>query len=198
MCSWCWGIAPALRQLQDHCLQLGLPFRVVVGGLRPGGGDPWNEDFKRFLAHHWQEIRQRTGQEFNLGILKLAAFNYDTEPACRSVVAARALIQGSELEFFSAVQRRFYVDNEDPKTHEFYRAICEDLNLDFSEFKRRFESNDVKVQTQAEFRQSRGWGVNGFPSVLLQSGGQMTTIATGFATYPMLVEKLSRLLPKTA
>ncbi len=40
MCSWCWGISPALTELRDHFAKEKIAFKVIVGGLRPGGGDP--------------------------------------------------------------------------------------------------------------------------------------------------------------
>jgi len=183
MCSWCWGIAPALRLLQQHCQHVGVPFRVVVGGLRPGGGDPWNRGFKEFLAGHWREIGKRTGQEFSYGILDREFFEYDTEPACRSVVVARSLRPGCELDFFAAVQHEFYVGNQDPKLREFYRGICSELNLDFDEFVRRFDSDEFSKLTRAEFQQSRSWGISGFPSILVQENGRRTTIACGYSTF---------------
>ena len=48
MCSWCWGISPALIQLRNHFAK-DMAFRIVVGGLRPGGGDPWNDQMKEFI-----------------------------------------------------------------------------------------------------------------------------------------------------
>ena len=41
MCSWCWGMAPALQAFAAHALQQELAFSVVLGGLRPGGADAW-------------------------------------------------------------------------------------------------------------------------------------------------------------
>jgi len=195
MCSWCWGIAPALRQLQPYCAQRQWPFRVVVGGLRAGGGDRWNAQFKQFLAHHWREIGKRTGQPFSYEILARDAFDYDTEPACRSVVAARMLLDGSGLGFFAAVQRKFYVDNEDPKQVEFYRSICADSGLDFDEFSRLFQSDEVKATTRGDFQKSRDWGVTGFPTVLLRAQRRITPIATGFSTFEIMRQRLEGLVP---
>lgn len=194
MCSWCWGIAPALKQLRDYCQSQHIPFRVVVGGLRPGGGDAWSGEFRQFLAQHWQEISKLTGQPFSYGILNWESFDYDTEPACRSVVAARPLLDGAELDFFSAVQSKFYVQNEDPKLHGFYRGICEEFKLDFGEFVRRFNSDDVKASTLGEFELSRSWGVSGFPTVLLQVDERLTTIATGFSTFERMQGMINSLV----
>ena len=198
MCSWCWGIAPAVRALQRHCAANGVPFRVVVGGLRPGGGDPWNAQFRNFLEHHWHEVSQRTGQPFSYRLLQRAAFEYDTEPACRAVVAARPLILGSELEFFAAVQRRFYVDNEDPTQIEFYRDICATFGIDFEAFAERFRSAAVRAATREEFNLNRRWGVTGYPTVLLRAEARQATLAVGFATFEELRDRLERALPQFA
>ena len=80
MCSWCWGLSPQLNALQRYGQQLGIPFSLVMGGLRPGGGEAWNADFKGFLKHHWEEVTQRSGQPFGYGLFDLEDFNYDTEP----------------------------------------------------------------------------------------------------------------------
>lgn len=198
MCSWCWGIAPALAQLQQYCAQRGVPFRVVVGGLRAGGGDAWTEQFKQFLAHHWQEIGRLTGQPFSYHLLSWPDFEYDTEPACRSVVAARLLLGGSELGFFAAVQRKFYVENEDPKQIGFYRSICAEFGLDFGAFTLHFESEAVRTMTRGDFQLSRDLGVSGFPSILVLAKGQLDTIATGFSTFEKMQQRLNGLIGQTA
>jgi len=194
MCSWCWGIAPALSQLREHCQQRQVPFHVVVGGLRAGGGDAWTPGFKQFLAHHWQEIGKLTGQPFSFDILGWEAFDYDTEPACRAVVTARLLSAGSELGFFSAVQRKFYVENEDPKQIGFYRSVCAETGLDFEAFSTHFESETARTMTLRDFQLSRDWGVRGFPSVLLRTSGNSVTIASGFSTFEKMQQRFDILL----
>jgi putative protein-disulfide isomerase len=182
MCSWCWGLAPTLREFRKHCLAQDIPFRIVVGGLRPGGGQRWNQAFRDLLRHHWEDVGRRSGQPFSYRLLARARFNYDTEPACRAIVAARPLLAGSDLEFFAAVQRRFYVDNEDPAGHAFYTDICLRFALDFAAFVARFASEAVREETLAEFRMSRLWGVRQFPSVLLRTGAQLAAITSGFTS----------------
>jgi putative protein-disulfide isomerase len=115
MCSWCWGISPALIQLRDHFVQEKIAFRILVGGLRPGGGDTWNEEMKDFLKHHWEKVHEKSAQPFGYKLFDLEDFNYDTEPSCRAVVAARPLVKEKEMEFFEAIQRKFYVESQDPK-----------------------------------------------------------------------------------
>lgn len=192
MCSWCYGISKELLALRDYHQANGGKFSIVSGGLRPGGGDEWNDEFKGFLKGHWDEIEERTGQPFGKKLFDLENFNYDTEPSCRAVVAARPLVGEKELEFFEAVQKHFYLDNEDPSKVAFYKEICDTFSIDFEVFKTRFEDPAIKKETHAEFVLNRSWGVTGYPSVLLRSGEAMTKISSGYMTFDQLKNNLEQ------
>jgi putative protein-disulfide isomerase len=192
MCSWCWGISPTLQQLRLRAAQEGIPFRIVVGGLRPGGGDEWNAKFQNFLRHHWEEVSARSGQPFTYGLLSTAHFDYDTEPACRAIVAARSLSPENEHRFFELVQHHFYVQNKDPKEAAFYEPICQALAIDFTAFRTVFESEAIRRATRADFQRSRQWGIRGFPSVLFQKGDQLHLLASGYTTFEQLWERVEQ------
>ncbi len=196
MCSWCWGISPALKEVSTYCQIRGLDFSVHVGGLRPGGGDHWNKSFKTFLRHEWENIHRVTGQPFGFSVLDQAEFNYDTEPACRAVVAMSRLQASSQvlLAFFSGIQRRFYVDGADPKQPAFYQELCVEAGVTYEEFLRVFQSPEAKVATSQEFQRCRGWGIRGFPSILLEINGRITYLASGNMTAALLIEKLNAAL----
>ncbi|WIM05793.1 MAG: hypothetical protein OHM77_00460 [Candidatus Nitricoxidivorans perseverans] len=98
MCSWCWGISPALKEVSTYCQIRGLDFSVHVGGLR----------------HEWENIHRVTGQPFGFSVLDEAEFNYDTEPACRAVVAISRLQASSQvlLAFFSGINGKVFEVND--------------------------------------------------------------------------------------
>ena len=194
MCSWCWGISPALKQLRDQYKPSGVDFKIVVGGLRPGGGDPWNDQMKDFLKHHWEEVNKRSGQPFGYDLFDRDSFNYDTEPACRAAVAARPLVGEQELEFFTAIKHKFYVDSQDPGEETFYESICQDFGIDYQKFLERFKSADVKKATHEEFVLNRNWGVRGYPCVVLRKGKDLLSVANGFATFEQMSDQVERLL----
>ncbi|NJC26461.1 DsbA family protein [Neolewinella antarctica] len=183
MCSWCWGISPALNRLEKAAAANGIPYRIVVGGLRPGGGDPWDAEMKKFIGHHWDQVTERSGQPFGRALFERDTFNYDTEPACRAVVTARTMNPAVESRFFELVQYRFYVLNEDPNHTDFYRPICEELALDFTAFSTLFTSQKMVDATEQDFRLNRSWGVTGYPTVVIRKGDQLTALARGFATF---------------
>lgn len=196
MCSACWGISPALRQLEAEASARRIPFRILVGGLRAGGGDAWTDEFRDFLRHHWEEIGARTGQPFSTRFLDRASFDYDTEPSCRAFVVLRDMLSDrggaatDTHEVFAAIQRKFYADAEDPTDASFYRSICVANGLDFSTFVTRFEHPDAKRATAVEFQEVRGLGVRAFPTVLYRDGTSVSVLAVGYTTGAKLVDAL--------
>jgi putative protein-disulfide isomerase len=184
MCSWCWGISNHLKDLKSHFSDY--KFSVVLGGLRPGGGGAWDDQMKEFLKHHWQEVTERSGQPFGYSLFDRVDFNYDTEPPCRAVVTSRKWIRDQELEFFEAVSRKFYVDNDDPNKPEFYRSICEQFNIPFDEFLVDFESDELKLATNQDFQLNRQWGVKGYPTVLFKTGDQLYQINNGYMEFDQM------------
>ncbi|MEM7513468.1 MAG: DsbA family protein [Bacteroidota bacterium] len=192
MCSWCWGITEHLKSFRKSLKQQGIKFEILMGGLRPGGGDPWNDKMKNFLKHHWEEVNKRSGQPFGYGLFEKESFNYDTEPACRAVVTSRNFLEADQVnDFYEEVQRKFYVDSQDPNETEFYRSICEMFEIDFEEFKSLFGSNQAKEATRNEFVLNREWGVRGYPTVLLSHKTDLHMLARGYADEEELTNRLS-------
>ncbi len=178
MCSWCYGVSEELQVLKESNPQL--PFEIIVGGLRDGGGEEWNQAFKQFLHEHWEEIGHQTGMKFSYDLLEKDEFDYNTEPACRAVVVAMDLDKRLAFSFFKRTQKKFYFDNEDPKDVDFYKSICEGLGMSFITFSNKFNSEESKRKTKTEFLKAQQLGISSFPTVLLRKNGEYYLIAAGF------------------
>jgi len=196
MCSWCWGISNHLKELKAHFSEY--KFSIVVGGLRPGGGEVWDDKMKAFLKHHWLEVNKRSAQPFGYALFDREEFNYDTEPACRAVVTSRKWMGDRELDFFEAVSRKFYVNNEDPNKSEFYQSICHQFNIPFEQFLADFESDELKYQTNQDFQLNRQWGVKGYPTVLFKTGDQLYQINNGYMEFDQMKSVIEKINLETA
>ena len=193
MCSWCYGISEELSKTVQHFGDK-LEVEVVLGGLRAGGGDKWNDQFKSFLRHHWEDVGMKSGQPFSFDLLESEHFEYDTEPACRAVVVVKQLAPEKTLTFFKEVQKRFYRESEDPKLVDFYKPICEGLDINFEIFSTKFGSDEVKIDTKHNFYKSRKLGVNSFPTILIERDGEFYKVASGYSTFNDMKQRIESLI----
>lgn len=196
MCSWCYGFSPEITKLKEFYNEQA-KFTLIMGGLRAGGGDAWDDQMKNFLKDHWKHVADASGQPFSYELLEKEQFDYDTEPACRAVRVVRDMSPKQEFEFFKAIQKRFYFDNEDPKSVNFYKPICEQLNLSFIVFRSKFLDKKYKELLQLDFEVCKNWGIRGFPTVVLGIEGRYKLLVNGYSKFEDMKNKMQHLIAAT-
>lgn len=193
MCAWCYGITPELEALQQALP--GLPVHVVAGGLRVGA-KPVDEAFLDKLRQQWQEVAARASLPFDDSAMEAPAFNPDTEAACRAVVAARLLSAAAALPVCSAILRAFHAEGRDVGRPETLAAIAvpvlreAGVDIDEAGFLAHYTSDDIARATLEDFVQTRRWGVDGFPALVLERDGRLDLVSLGYQQLPELVEKM--------
>jgi len=191
MCSWCWGIAPELDEVVTN--RSDIAFRVVVGGLHPGG--PRVDDrLAAMLAHHWHQVEDRSGQPFDHTLLERRDWEYDTEPACRAVVTVRSIAPELTLKYFQGVQRAFYAEGQVPTEGGVLAEVASQVGIASTDFLDRFETAEVRDETEADFSMARSWGVTGFPTVVARSGNKLRAIARGYTTAEVMLQNLEAVM----
>ncbi len=188
MCSWCWGFAPVLDELAER---FRMPIRMVVGGLRPGpSAEVVDDRMAEFLAHHWEQVHERSGQPFNHAILSTRGWRYDTELPAVAIVTMRALLPEAELTFFTRLQRAFYAENLDITRQETYPALLDGYDVDAAKFMELLAGDEMKWKAWEDFEHARSLGVTGFPTLLLRVD-QIYTVTRGYAPAAPLVTALA-------
>ncbi len=197
MCSWCWGFSPVLeemRKLYDNQVS----FQLLLGGLRPGNTERFDESRRTYILQHWKAVHERTGQPFNFDFAMEPTFTYDTEPASRAVALTRKLMPGKEWEFFKRVQEAFYVDNADVTKGECLEELATLLGMDASSFRKLFQLPESKQKVWEDFDQARQLGVDGFPTLIGRNGSLVSTLMHGYQDMKTLVSSIDRFLEKVA
>lgn len=178
MCSWCWGFAPEIEALsEDYHVE------VVVGGLRPGPmAQTLDDRMASFLAHHWEEIGERTGQPFDISFLdRRDDWVYDTEPAAIAVAEMREVNPKATLSYFTDIQRAFYADSRDVTDFEVLADIASTHGIDTDAFSSSLTGDEARQRAWGDFTRSRNWGINGFPTLVGDLGdGRLALLARGF------------------
>lgn len=195
MCSWCWGFAPELEKLTNAYPALELS--ILLGGLRPGEAASPLDELRPYLKEHWENVAKASGQTFNFAGLERENWLYDTELPARAVVAMRQLIPEQSLDFFKRLQKAFYVDALDITDVEVYPGLLAPYGIDGAGFLNLMLSQAIKEETYADFATARNWGINGFPSTVLQQGEQLRLLSSGYQAFERLDAVLKTQLEPT-
>lgn len=196
MCSWCYGFAKELALLAGR--RPGLPLQIRVGGVRAGETEVMSEAMKRFRLSHWHRVEQASSLPFDReAFMRLQGFVYNTEPACRALVALRQLAPDvDQLAVFRAIQHAFYAQGRDTTDGAVLaELVCEALAgqgqaLNPARFLAAWQDSATIAATAAEFQQVRRWGIQSFPTLLLQQEERRSVLAPGY----MSVDELEALL----
>jgi putative protein-disulfide isomerase len=189
MCSWCWGFAPVLEQLEAD---YDIAMRTVVGGLRPGASaQPLDDGAKRTIAHHWHQVEERSGQPFDHRFFDRDDWVYDTELPAIAVVAVRELNEKATLPFFTRLQRAFYAENIDITDAAVYQDLLGGFDVDGGRFAELVTSPDMKQRAYDDFAIARGFGITGFPTLLLREGDAHHVVTYGYAPADQLEPALN-------
>jgi putative protein-disulfide isomerase len=190
MCSWCYGFAPVIAGLSEH-FGARLPVEIVMGGLRAGNTRPMADSDKRTIRRHWEHVHQASGQPFDFSFFDRDGFVYDTEPACRAVVAMRLLNRNVALAFMKRIQQAFYAENRDVTSAEVLSDLAGDAGIDRDGFLAEMQSTEARNATFRDFLTAQEAGVQGFPTLLAGSSDQDYALVTrGYRPIDGLVEAL--------
>lgn len=186
MCSWCWGFSPVieeiLRRYRDQ-----VTIEVLLGGLRPGNTDRFDDRRRAYILSHWHAVHERTGQPFNFKFHPEPSFIYDTEPPSRAIMVIRQLAQNKELAFLNSVQKAFYVKNKNVTDVEVLADLACTQGLDRDRFLQRFNDSAIKQSVWQEFDRARQLGVSGFPTLLALKGNDHISLMQGYQPLEVLV-----------
>jgi putative protein-disulfide isomerase len=120
-------------------------------------------------------------------------FVYDTEPPCRAVVTARTLDAARALTMYHAIQVAFYRDGRDVTQSSVLCEVATENNFDRAAFAAALDSGPMRAATRADFETAAGWGIRGFPTLMIEHKAQLSLLANGYTTADDLRERLTRL-----
>ena len=196
MCSWCWGFLPIAEALVEQAQAAGVELHLVVGGLRTGSGSALEPATRRYILEHWQAVTEATGQPFAFEGALPDGFVYDTEPACRALVAARSLAPDCAWKLVKLIQQAFYVQGRDVTQASVLVELAETAGVPRIEFAAAFDSAEQHTATAADFTWVQDLGIAGFPTLLAERNGQLALLTNGYQPLGPLSDLLARWLER--
>ena len=200
MCSWCYGFGPELQGLLNTLPDARLD--IVLGGLRAFNTEVMDVEKRNMILGHWKHVEEASGLPFTRNGMAQPGFIYDTEPACRAVVAARTLADdlpsSAILDVFHAIQHAFYAEGKDvTDLHLLAEIAVAALNkttgadsFDLESFYETLTAPMTMTEARQDFAQTQRWGINGFPALLVEHENSLHMIANGYTKTANLIAAL--------
>jgi len=194
MCSWCYGFQPVISALTER-FEAELPLRLMMGGLRAGNREAMGAADKDYVRQAWTQVGAATGQPFDMSFFARQSFTYDTEPACRAVVAVRRMQPTLALPFMARLQQAFYAENRDMTAAEEIAGVAEEAGLALGDFADTFAAPATRNETFRDFLTAQELGIRGFPTLIAGSRSKGYALVTnGYRPLEDLIGPLERWL----
>ena len=197
MCSWCWGFSPVIAEIVRRYGDR-MTIEVLLGGLRPGNTERFDERRRAYILSHWHAVHERTGQPFNFNFHPEPSFMYDTEPPSRAMIVIRQLAPDKEFVFLHAVQEAFYVKNKAVTHPEILADLAGTQGIEQDRFLEGFHDSATKQSVWQEFDRARQLGVSGFPALLGQNGNAHIRLTQGYQPARVIVPLIDEWLDDPA
>lgn len=187
MCSWCWAMAPVLKQLIEN-LPETIEFRKLLGGLAPDTDEAMPDDIREMVQTSWRRILQHVpGTELNFAFWTECQPRRSTYASCRAVLAARIQDPGREDAMTTAIQKAYYTQARNPSDESILAELADEVGLDVPAFRAALHSPEVHARLAEEIAQARDMDAESFPALVLRIGDELRPIPVHYTDpLPML------------
>lgn len=183
LCSWCWGMAPAVEDAMQR-LAGDVEFDLMLGGINLHSTRPVGDYGRRLLAHIWREVVATTGQQF--GFVLPDGIVYNSRRACLAVAGVRRAIGRPPFGYLHRLQQQLFVEGRDITAPDLLVATADELGLPGRAVREAMADASLAAELEAEFDRARSYGTNAMPSVVVELDGERELLAGGYADGAML------------
>ena len=191
MCSWCWGFTDVYQQLVEQ-LPEEIDVRRLLGGLAPDSDVPMPKSMQAMLQQVWRRIETMIpGKAFNFDFWSQCVPRRSTYPACRAVIAARE--QGDQFDpiMTRAIQQAYYQQARNPSDNETLIELAGEIGLDPDRFASQLLDPKTHQQLLDEINTARSIGIDSFPSLMLERGGQYYPVLSNYTDVDKILYQIN-------
>ncbi|MDQ6998454.1 MAG: DsbA family protein [Mariprofundus sp.] len=180
MCSWCWAFRPVWTALQQQ-LPESVDVKYLLGGLAPDSDAVMPVSTQENIQRHWQIIQKRVpGTMFDFDFWRQCTPRRSTYPACRAVIATKQQDSNKEDAMIYAIQRAYYLKARNPSDDDVLMDLAQQLALDVEQFHLDLNAGQTQALLLQDIRAGQALGAYGFPSLILQKGDEVHSIAVDY------------------
>lgn len=170
ICSYCWGVEPALRCLELHYGDQFPPITHMVAGILPKGATP-----PEGIDKMWDKGASLYGMPMSGRAWREDAPE-SSHPACMAVKAAflQSHVQGER--FLRRIREFVMLDGRNIAKWDVLADAAAMAGLDMDKFKQDFDSKGQEM-LDTDMKIAKEFGVNEVPVIIFQKGDKAVAVA---------------------
>lgn len=195
LCGWCYGNSTNIAKLYDKYKdKFGID--VLPAGMWTGdNARKQTKHIATYIKKHDPLIQEITGSEFGKDYFKFVENQdilLDSEVPSRAIVTVTKLWASKVILFTIEVQKARYWKGKDLNDDQTYLEICDNLNLNKTEFLKTFHSEELKKETQQTFALAQQY-VASYPTLLAEKDGKLYILEQGYASFENIKKQIDAL-----
>lgn len=167
----------------------------LLGGLAADSSEPMSGEMQLRLQNTWREIEKRIpNTSFNFAFWLRNTPRRSTYPACRAVIAARALEPDREESMILAIQQAYYLQARNPSDEATLGELATEIGLDKQGFIDLLNHDSTQRKLESEISQALQLGVRSFPSLMLEREDGCWPISVDYLSPEPMLKLIADLL----
>jgi putative protein-disulfide isomerase len=193
LCSWCWAFTPEFEDAM-RTLAARVDFDLLLGGINLGASHPLGDAAQARFDRLWNEVFETTGQTFSHRLPP--DFVYNSTRPCIALHAFRSLTGAPPFEFLHILQERFFAHGEDVTAAALLSDVAVQLGVSRAAFEDACADPAIEARTLQEFAESKRYGTNALPSVLIEDESGRRLFAGGWMSAAQLTSDVETWLAR--
>jgi putative protein-disulfide isomerase len=197
LCGWCYGFSPIIKKFGDEHRE-EFTINVLSGGMISGDRIGPIGEVAPYIKTAYKDVENacqvKFGQAFLKDVLEPGDAVFTSIPACKAMVAFKQIAPEYQIGFAHTLQKAIYYDGLLPGDESIYPKLAALHKVDEATFSSTYHSEKTKEAMQFEFDLIKSWGVQGFPTVVLEKDEKLIAITRGFISYAQLETQYQKAL----
>lgn len=196
LCGWCYGFSPVIRKIQEE-YKSRMDFEIISGGMVVGDRVGPVGAFADYILKALPRLEELTGVTFGepyLSQLRDKSLFLSSLKPCIALEVFKSFNEKDAIAFASSMQKAHYIDGKSLEEESVYIDLIKPFNIDSTEFLKRLNSDEFRMETSNQFKMIQEWGITGFPAVILVKDNQFYLIAKGYVDYANLNKTIEKIL----
>ncbi|MCC5921618.1 MAG: DsbA family protein [Cyclobacteriaceae bacterium] len=195
-CGWCYGQSASMREVyealkEDYC------FHVYSGGMIRGARVGSMASMANYILEAIPRLEEMTGTKVGNAYktaLREDSIHADSLPPAIALTAFNHLSDGDNLYFAGDIQKLLFEEAKDLNDMSNYTALAVKHGLDAEKFEEVIADEQTRKYAQEDFAIVESWGVNSFPSVVLEYKDELFLVAQGYRDKESIIKTIDKIV----